>query len=99
MTKILLNSKSFLIEVIFFHILPFSYQGENFRRRKMTKFWLGQENFAQSVFPKSDVTPSKIHTVINFYTKAFKRFPEKRFRVYRRIGFLRSNYILLKFRK
>ena len=51
MTKILLNSKSFLIEVIFFHILPFSYQGENFRRRKMTKFWLGEENFAQWNFP------------------------------------------------
>ena len=47
MTKILLNSKSFVIKVIFFHILPFSYQGENFRRRKMPKFWLGEENFAQ----------------------------------------------------
>ena len=45
MTKILLNSRGFVIEVIFFHILPFSYRGKNFRRRKMTKFWLGKQNF------------------------------------------------------
>ena len=56
----------------------------------MTKFWLGEENFPPRkilpdkifidkviVFPKSVVTPSKIRTVINFYAKSLKRFPEK----------------------
>ena len=38
MTTILLNSRGFVIEVIFFHILPFSYRDKNVRRRKMTKF-------------------------------------------------------------
>ena len=52
MTKILLNSRGFVIEVIFFHILPLSYQGKNFRRRKMAKFWLGEENFARQNFPR-----------------------------------------------
>ena len=99
MTNILLNSQGFVIEVIFFHILPFSYRGKNFRRRKMT-FWLGEENFPDKkfwrtkfspdkviVFPKSVVTPSKIRTVTNFYDKLLKRFPEKCFRVYRGFGF------------
>ena len=83
MKKILLNSKYFVINVILFHILPFSYRGKNFRRRNMTKFWQVEENFPQYkilpgeilpdksiVFPKSLVTPSKIRTVINFYAKA-----------------------------
>ena len=83
MKKILLNSKDFVINVIFFHILPFSYRGKNFRRRNMTKFWQVEENFPQykilpnEIFPdksivflKSLVTPSKIRTVINFYAKA-----------------------------
>ena len=91
MTKILLNSGGFVIEVIFFHILPFSYRGKNFRRRKMT-FWLGEENFPDKkfwrtkfspdkviVFPKSVVTPSKIRTAINFCAKALKRFRESVF--------------------
>ena len=94
MASILLNSRVFVIQVIFFHILPFSNRGKNFRRRKMTKFWLGEENFPRRkvlpdkifidkiiVFPKSVVTPSKIRTVNNFYAKALKRFPEKCFRV------------------
>ena len=51
MTKILLNSRGFVIKVMFFHILPFSYQVKNFRRRKLTKFWLGEENFARRNFP------------------------------------------------
>ena len=58
MTKMLLNSRGFVIEVIFFHILPISYQGKNFRRRKMTKFWQGEENFTRRNFPgkgKSDL--------------------------------------------
>ena len=38
-------------------------------------------------FPKSVVTPSKTGTVINFYAKALKRIPEKRFRVYRGFSF------------
>ena len=78
MTKILLNSRGFVIEVMFF-----SYRGKNFRWRKMTKFWLGDKNFARRkilpdeifpdkvvVFPKSVVTSSKIRTVINFSAKA-----------------------------
>ena len=100
MTNILLNSRGFVIEVILFLILPFSCQGKNFCRRKMTKFWLGEENFPRQkilaneifpdkviVFPKSVVTPSKIRTVTNFYDKVLKRFPEKCFRVYRGFGF------------
>ena len=88
MTKILLNSGGF------FHILPFSYRGKNVRRRKITKFWLGEENFSRQkispekifsgrviVFPKSVGTPSKICTVISFYVNPLKRFPEKCFRV------------------
>ena len=51
MTKMLLNSRGFVIEVIFFHILPISYQGKNFRRRKMRKFWQGEENFTRRNFP------------------------------------------------
>ena len=85
MTKILVNSRGFVIEVIFFLILPFPYQGKNFCRRKMTKFWLGEENFPRQkilpneifpdkviVFPKSVVTSSKIRTVISFYANALK---------------------------
>ena len=92
MTKILLNSRGFVIEVIFFLILPFSCQGKNFCRRKMTKFWLGEEIFPRQkilaneifpdkviVFPKSVVTPSKIRTAINFCAKALKRFRESVF--------------------
>ena len=37
MTKILLNSRRFVIEVFFFHILPFSYRGKHFRERKNDK--------------------------------------------------------------
>ena len=44
MTNTLLNSRGFVIEVIIFHISSFSYRGKNFRRRKMMKFWLGEEN-------------------------------------------------------
>ena len=33
------------------------------------------------------MTPSKIHTVINFYAKTLKRFPEKYFRGYCGFGF------------
>ena len=110
MTKILLNSRGFVIEVIFFHILPFSYRGKNFRRRKITKFWQSEENFSRQkilpeeifpgrviVFPKSVETPSKIHTVINFYVNPLKRFPKKRFRVYPGLSFHWSYYILSKF--
>ena len=66
----------------------------------MTKFWRGEENFPPRkilpdkifidkviVFPKSVVTPSKIRTVINFYAKSLKRFPEKLFGVYRGFSF------------
>ena len=76
----------------------------------MTKFWLGEKNFLQRktlpdeifsdkviLFPESVATPSKIYTVINFYAKAFKRFPEKLFRVYRGFGFHCSNYVPSKF--
>ena len=62
----------------------------------MTEFWLGEENFPRQkvlpdeifpdkviVFPNSVVTASKIRTVINFYVKALKRFPQNRFGVYR----------------
>ena len=76
----------------------------------MTKFWLDEKKFPRQkilpdeifphevlVFPKSVVTPSKICTVINFYAKALKRFPEKRFRVYRGFSFHWSNYVLSKF--
>ena len=45
------------------------------------------------------VTSSKIRTVINFYAKPLKRFPEKYFRGYCRYGFRWSNYILSKFSK
>ena len=108
----LLNSRRFVIEVFFFHILPFSYRGKHFHGRKYDKI-LGEENFAWEkilsdefclqwsnlFFPKSDVTPSKTRTVINFYTKALKPFLEKHFRVYRGLGFHWSNYILSKFWK
>ena len=112
MAKIWLNSRGFVIEVIFSHILPFSYRGKKFSRRKMTKFWLGEENFLWQkflphqifpekviVFPKSAVTPSKILTVINFYGKVFKRLPEKHFHVHRGFSFHWSNYILSTFWK
>ena len=39
------------------------------------------------VFLKSVVTPSKMRTVINFYAKTFKGFPEKYFRGYCGFGF------------
>ena len=52
MTEILLNSLGFVIEVIFFNIQPFSYEGKNFRRRKMTKFRLGEENLTQRNFSR-----------------------------------------------
>ena len=94
MTKILLNSRGYVVEVIFYLMLLFSYRGKNFPRRKMAKFWLGEENFPRRkillhkifpdkviVFLKSVVKPSKIRTVINFYVTALKRFPEKVFRV------------------
>ena len=87
MTTILLNSRGFVIEVIFFHILPFSYRGKNFRRRKITKFWQGEENFSRQkilpeeifpgrviVFPKPVGTPSKIHTY-QFLCKPLQAFP------------------------
>ena len=109
MTNISQNSRGFVIEVIFLHILPTSNRGKNFCRRKMTKFWLGQEKFPRQkilpdeifsdkviVFPKSVVTLSKIRSVINFYAKALKRFPEKRFCVYRGFSFHWSDYILSK---
>ena len=67
MTKILLNSRHFLIEDSFFHII---------------------------VFPKSVATPSHIRSVINFYTNALKRSPEKYFRGYCGFGFQWSNYTL-----
>ena len=70
MTKILLNSRGFVIEVTIFHTI---------------------------IFPKSVVTPSKIRSVINFYEKALKRFPEKYFCGYRGFGFHRLNYFLSKF--
>ena len=69
-TKIILNSRGFVIEVTFFHKI---------------------------IFPKSVVTPSKIRSVINFYAKALKRFPEKHSRGYRGFGFHRLNYFLSKF--
>ena len=85
MTNILLNSRGFVIEVIFFLILPFSYQGKNFCTWKKTKFWPGEENFPRQkillneifpdkviVFQKSLVTPSKIRTVFSFYANALK---------------------------
>ena len=50
MTKILLNSRGFVIEVIFFHILPFSYRGKNFRRRKITFGWV-RKILPDEVFP------------------------------------------------
>ena len=40
----------FVIEVINFHTLSFSYRGKNFRRIKMTKFWLGEENLLRPNF-------------------------------------------------
>ena len=62
----------------------------------MTKFWLGEENLPRQkvlpdeiypdkviVFPNSVVTASKIRTVINFYVKTLKRFPQNRFGVCR----------------
>ena len=60
MTKILLNSQGFVIEVIFFHILPFSYRVKNFRRRKMTKFWRGDENFPQRKILPHGIFPDKV---------------------------------------
>ena len=84
--------------------LLFSCRGKNIRRKEMTKFWLGGQNFPRLkifsdeifpykviVFPKFVVTPSKIGTVINFYANALKRFPEKRFCVYRGFSFHWSN--------
>ena len=112
MTKILLNSRGFVTEVIFSHILPFSDRGKKFSRRRMTKFWLGEKNFPWQnalsdeifpekviAFPKSAVTASKILTVINFYGKIFKRLSEKRFHVYRGFSLHWSNYILSTFWK
>ena len=63
------------------------------------KIFLPNEIFPDKViaFPKSVVTPSKIGTVINFYEKALKRFPEKHFHGYDGFGFHWSNYILSKF--
>ena len=43
------------------------------------------------------VASSEIPTVVNFYAKALKRFPEKYFRGYCGFGFHWSNYILSKF--
>ena len=67
-----------------FHIEVKIFAGE--------KWQLGEENFPRQkilsdkvfpdrviVSPKSVVTPSKIRTVINFYAKALKRFPESVF--------------------
>ena len=60
MTKILLNSRGFVIEVIFSHILPFSYRGKKFSRRKMTKFWLGEENFPWQKILHHQIFPEKV---------------------------------------
>ena len=54
MTKILLNSRGFVTEVMFFHILPFSYRSKNFLWRKTTKFWLGGD------FPDEKFCPRKV---------------------------------------
>ena len=59
MTNVLLNSRGFVIEVIFFHILPFSYRGKNFRRRKMAKFWPGEENFPRQKILPDEIFPNK----------------------------------------
>ena len=110
MTKILLNSRGFVIEVILFLILPFSCQGKNFCRRKMTKFWLGEENFPRQkilaneifpdkviVFPKSVVTPSKIRTVISFYANALKLSLKSVFTYIVDLAFIGQSFILSKF--
>ena len=60
MTKILLNSPGFVIEVIFFYILPFSYRGKNCRRRKMTKFGRGDENFPRRKILPHEIFPDKV---------------------------------------
>ena len=61
MAKILLNSRGFVIEVMFFHILAFLYRGKNFRRRKVTKLWLGDENFPlQKILPDEIITDKVI---------------------------------------
>ena len=48
-------------------------------------------------YMKSVVASSKIRTVINFYAKTIKRFPEKYCHGYCGFGFHCSNYILSKF--
>ena len=48
---------------------------------------------------KSVVTSSKMRTVINFYAKTIKGFPEKYFHGYWGFGFDWSYYILSKFWK
>ena len=77
------------MKLLFFHILPFHIEVKIFAGEKWR---LGEEYFARQkilpdkvfpdkviVSPKSVVTPSKIRTVINFFAKALKRFPESVF--------------------
>ena len=73
MTKLLLNSGGFVIEIIFFYVLRFQYRGKNFLRRKRKNF-ARRKVFTDKIFTdkvivflKSVVAPSKIRTVINFY--------------------------------
>ena len=62
MTKILLNSRGFVTEVILFHMLPFSYRGKNFCWKKMTKLWLGEENFApRKILPDESFARQNFH--------------------------------------
>ena len=78
---------SFFIYYLF-HIEVKIFVGEKWRN-----FGLVSKIFPEKVIvsPKSVVT-SKMRTVINFYAKALKHFPEKRFRVYRGFSFHWSNF-------
>ena len=100
MTKVLLNSRGFVIEV--FDIESFSIyylfyiEVKIFVREKWRHFgWVAKifpdEKFCPTkvllddkviVFPESVVTASNVRTVINFYAKILKCFPEKYFRIY-----------------
>ena len=67
---------------------------------KLSFFYIlpsSEKNDKVIVFRKPVVTPSKIRTVINFYAKALKRFPEKGFHVHREFSFHWSNYIFWRF--